>query len=195
MQTKPFTDEASPDPASTDPNHPLRVVIAYEDPVAGKRAMRLLAGLGQGLGRDIQFEPLPWSFDLLADVDWRSVAASDAVKADLLIIATSTARPLPPAVDQWADGVIRRKQGTSAAVIALFPPGGEPEAAGSSCTKAIEHMAQRAGLDFFAPDRRHELEETLAGIHRRAEMVTPVLDEILHHPLPAPHWEASPSRP
>ncbi|MSU33879.1 MAG: hypothetical protein EXS36_01990 [Pedosphaera sp.] len=60
----------------------LRVVIAYEDLAAGKQAMSLIIQLGNEFGDDIKFTPLPWSFALLADVDWRAVAASDAVRAE-----------------------------------------------------------------------------------------------------------------
>lgn len=95
MQVQHFMDETNLDPDSTDTKQALRVVIAYNDVAAGKRAMRVLADLGKGLGEDIEFQPLPWSFDLLADMDWREVAAHDAVKADILIIATSSTNPLP----------------------------------------------------------------------------------------------------
>ncbi len=50
-----------------DAEPPLRVVVAYRDLAACHRAMRLLADVGEALGDDIDFQPLPWSFDLLAD--------------------------------------------------------------------------------------------------------------------------------
>lgn len=178
-------DEVSLDTASQDRNPPLRVVIAYDDLAAGKHAMRVMTSLGKNFGDDIQFEPLPWSFDLLADVDWRAVAASDAVNADILIIATSDAQPLPPAIGRWAEDAIHRKQGTAAAVVALFGPEGNPDGAGSARLAAIQAAAQQAGLDFFAPTPSHELNEAIARIHQRAEMVTPVLEKILHQqPVP-----------
>ena len=189
MQAQHFMDEANLDTDSQDKNHPLRVVIAYNDLAAGKRAMRVLADLGKRLGDDIEFQPLPWSFDLLADMDWREVAAHDACNADILIISTSSASPLPPAVGQWAEAAISQKRGTAAAVVALFGSDENPDGAGSSRLEAIRTAAQRAGLDFFAPAPRHELDEALERIHRRAEMVTPLLEEILHHQQPAPRWE------
>ena len=189
MQVQHFMDETNLDADSTDTESALRVVIAYNDVAAGKRAMRVLADLGKGLGDDIEFQPFPWSFDLLADMDWREAAARDACNADILIIATSSASPLPPAVERWAKAAISQKRGTATAVVALFGSDENPDGAGSCRLEAIQTAARQAGLDFFAPAPHHELDEAIERIHRRAEMVTPLLEEILHHPQPAPRWE------
>ena len=189
MQVQHFMDETNLDPDSTDTKQALRVVIAYNDVAAGKRAMRVLADLGKGLGDEIEFQPFPWSFDLLADMDWRKAAARDAVNADILIIATSSANPLPPAIGRWAEAAISQKRGTAAAVIALFGSDENPDGAGSSRLEAIQTAVRQAGLDFFAPAPRHELDEAIERIHRRSEMVTPLLAEILHPQQPAPRWE------
>lgn len=173
-------DESNREDSMGD-NSAVRVVIAYHDLAAGKRAMRVLADVAKGLGDDVEFQPVPWSFDVLADVDWRSVAANDAVQADILIIATSDASPLPSAVGRWADAAINRKHGTAAAVVALFGSEENPDGAGSSRLEAIQLAAQRAGLDFFAPTSRRELDESIAIIHRRAETITPLLEGILHY--------------
>lgn len=187
MQVTHFMDEATFDQRSMDVKQPLRVVIAYNDLPAGKHAMRVMVNLGKELGDDIEFQPFPWSFDLLSDVDWREVAASDAVKADMLIIATSDRDPLPPAVGRWAETAISGKRGTTAAVVALFGPEGNPDRAGSSRLQAIQTAALRAGLDFFAPAPRRELDEAMARIHQRAEMITPILQEILQQHEPVLH--------
>ncbi len=181
MQAQGIMDEPNLDPDSMDTKSALRVVIAYNDLASGKRAMRVMTDLGKGLGDEMEFQPLPWSFHLLADMDWRELAAHDAVNADILIIATSSASPLPPAVWRWAEAAISRKRGTAAAVVALFGTEENPDAAGSPRMEAIQAAAQRAGLDFFAPAPRHELDEAIARIHLRAEMVTPVLEKILDH--------------
>ena len=188
MQARHFIDGTNLEADSTGRKSSLRVVIAYNDIVAGKRAMRVLGDLGKRLGDEIEFQPLPWSFDLLADVNWREVAASDAVKADILIIATSDSNPLPSAVGQWAEAAISQKRGTSAAVVALFGSEENPDRAGSFRLEAIQTAARQAGLDFFAPVPRDELGEAIARIHQRAETITPVLEEILHQHHSAPRW-------
>src|SRR5437773_5769851 len=98
----------------------LQVTIAYKDLAAGKRAMHTLAQLGRGLVDDIEFQPFPWSFDLLMDANWRDIAFRHAVQADILILATSDSVPVPTGVTQWMETILDRKQGTDWAVVALF---------------------------------------------------------------------------
>ncbi len=187
MQTTVDMDEARRAPRVSGDSVPLRVVIAYDCLAAGKRAMRVIGDLAKALGNTIEFEPTPWSFDLLADVDWREVAASDAVRADILIIATSGARPVPSEVERWTEAAIQRKQGTAAAVVALFGAEEDSVYDRSPQLAFVQNAAREAGLDFFAPAPRRELDEALAAIHRRSQMVTPLLAGILaQQPKPGP---------
>jgi hypothetical protein len=193
MQTQPFVNEPGDEDADArDLNHPLRIVIAYNEVPAGKRAMRVMSDLARGLGEAVEFQPLPWSFDLLADTDWAKVAGDDAVNADILIIATSSADPLPPAVGRWAEAAISRKQGTAAAVVALLGPEEQPDGHDSARLAAIRAAARQAGLDFFAPAPSGELNEAIARIHQRAEMFTPVLEGISRHQPNAPRPRRNP---
>ncbi len=179
MQTPAINDEGKRAAKAVEGGQPMRVVIAYDDLTAGKRAMQVLFDIAKSMGDAIEFEPVPWSFELLSDVNWREVAASEAVKADILIIASSGARPVPSEVARWTEAAIQQKQGTAAAVVALFGSEENPDRDGSPRLEFIQKAAREAGLDFFAPARRLELDEVLAGIHRRSEMVTPLLAEIL----------------
>lgn len=188
MKALHFTDEGSLDTDSMDAKQALRVVIAYRDLPAGKRAMHVMSGLGKGLGDEIEFQPVPWSFELLADRDWSEVATRDAINADILIVATSSANALPPAVARWVESTINQKQGTAAAVIALFGSEANPDEVDTSRVDAIQTAARQAGLDFFAPPARHGFEQTKARIPQGTGMVTPLLDEILQHHYPVPHW-------
>lgn len=163
---------------------PLRVVVAYHDVVAGQYAMHVLAKLGQEFGETVEFKPVLWSFDVLADLDWCEIAASDAIQADLLIIATSSPQPIPPAVERWAEIALGQKRGTSSAVVALFGSADNPDGAGSLRLDAIRTAAREAGLEFFAPMPRAEEVDAVDRIHQRAELLTPCLEEILHH-IPA----------
>ena len=186
MQARHFMDEDNFETGPATTKRPFRVVIAYNDVDAGKRAMRVLSHLSESFGDEIAFHPLPWSFDLLMDVNWREVAASDAVDADILIVATDSPGALPPAVGRWAESAIDQKRGTHAAVVALFGPEENPDRTGSSRLDSIQTAAEQAGLDFFAPAPRHELDEAIERVRRRAKMVTPVLDKILHLESPLP---------
>lgn len=156
MQTQACLDDLGPEASFQNAEHPLRVVIVYDEIAAGKRALQMMSGLGRELGEEVAFHPLPWSFGLLADTNWRAVAAADAVRADILIIATASPhpQPLPPAVGQWTEAAISSKQGMPAAVVALFGPEDDPDASDSSRLDAVKHAARQAGLAFFAPTPR-----------------------------------------
>jgi len=183
MTTVHFTDEIAPDPDSTDSKQGLRVVIAYDDLAAGKRAMRVLAELSKGLGEALELQPFPWSFEVLLDANWRGAGTNDAAVADILMIATSGATPFAPRIARWIETIIRQKQGTDAAVVVLV--GEESKSVpGLDWLSSIQGMALRAGLAFFAPAVRRELNETALGVHRRAELLTPLLDQILQRSPP-----------
>jgi len=123
---------------------------------------------------------LPWAFRLLNDEDWHGEAATDAIAADILIIAASTAPPLPLNVSRWLDPVIHRKRGSDAALVALL--GVEEDSDRRDATElldAIRQAAGRAGLDFFPASPRSRVEEIVDRIQERSETVTPVLEKIL----------------
>ena len=194
MKAHHFMDELNSDPDSPDVEQSLRVVIAYNDVAAGKRAMRVMGNLRPRFGDAIAFRLLPWSFDLLTDTGWSEAAARDADEADMLFIATSSIHPLPSAIEQWVETAISRKRGTAAAVIALFGPKENPDGAGSPRLETIQAAVHRAGLDFFAPAPHHELDEAIVRIHQSAGTTTPVFDETLHH-NPRPHRDQNTSPP
>ena len=143
MQTSQTRDEANLEQGSNGPENTLRVVIVYNGPAAGKRAMRVLQSLAQQLNDKIEFRPLPWAFEHVLDVYWSKLAAREAANADILIIATSDARslPFPLVLGRWIE----------AAVAGLF---GERTNSGESRTsrlEAIQSAARQGGLDFYVP--------------------------------------------
>lgn len=170
------TDVSAGNPLLTEK---IRVVIAYNDVVAGTRAMGVLNKLAKRIGNEIDFVPIPWSFNLLDDVDWKAVAASDAVKADILILAVSSGGTMPSFVERWTKDVIEKKRGTTAAVVSLFDTGQMPHGTVSSHLKTIEEWVHRAGLSFYAPAVHSEMEKTVAHLDERAEKITPLLERIL----------------
>lgn len=186
MRAQHLLADLSPETEGNDASSPLRALIVFHDCVAGQRAMRLMEELADKFGDDLELQPYLWSFGLLDDVDWYEAAAREAAQADVLIIATSSPGPLPPAVSHWVEETISRKRGTATAVVALFGSEGNPDEAGSPRLEAVRKAAQQAGLEFFAPVPAHEYNATIAHIHERAEMMSPVLEHILfRHERPA----------
>ena len=188
MKARPYMDGTTRGTDSAEAKEALRVVIAYYDLAAAKRAMRVLADLDQGLGDAVEFQPMPWPFDLLTDAGWRDAALSDAINADIVIITMSAPGPLPVAMERWIEFTTSRKRGTDAAIVALLGSEDNPDGIGSLRLAAIRTAAQRTGLDFFAPAAHQELNEAVRLIQQRAETVTPLLHEILHAHHPPPRW-------
>jgi len=177
MESRDFAQELIRRSDSPEPHEPAYAVIVYDDLAAGKRAMRMLTSLTKGLGDGFEFQPLPWPFEMLADVGWGEFATSEAVSAEILIISTSGPNPLPAAVGQWAEVAIGRKQGTPTAVIALFGPEENPDGADSGRLVALQTLARRAGLEFFAPSPRHEVEPGDSANPRNVTEGTVALEE------------------
>lgn len=188
MNAECFIDKRVLDTDRTDTDSALQVVIAYKSHAAGKRAMRVLADLGQDVGDGIEFRRYPWPFELLADAHWRYTATKDGIKADILIIATNDSDPLPPTIAMWVETILSRKQGQEAAVVALFGCTEREDAADSPSLEKVQAAARRSGLAFFAPKASGELHHTVSRLQHRAELVTPLLNEILHQAHPEPHW-------
>lgn len=136
---------------STNAPRIVRVVIAYSDVAAGKRAMRLVTKIAETSGGKVDFQAIPWSFQLLANSEWQEDAANDALKADILIFATSGANALPHAVGWWAEEVISRKRGTTTAVVALLGREHNAEKHASPGLRSLQAATKLAGLDFLAP--------------------------------------------
>jgi hypothetical protein len=167
----------------------LNIVIAYDDVPAGQRAMHTLADLGRDFADEMDLGPQLWRFEYLEDPDWRALATVDALKADMLIISTTSKTELPAAVESWLTACLAQKHGTSAAIVALLGTVDNMDEPDSPRFQFLRRVAIEAGLDFFAPRPRKQdsLDSTLNSIHRRADTVTRTLDEILHQPTP--RWQ------
>jgi hypothetical protein len=170
----------------------LNIVIAYDDVPAGQRAMHTLADLGRNFADEMDLGPQLWRFEYLEDPDWRALATADAIKADILIVSTTSKSELPAAVENWLADCFVQKHGTSAAVVALLGAVDNIDEPDSPRFQFIQRAALEAGLDFFAPQPRgqNSLDSTIKSIHRRADTMTRTLDEILHPPTP--RWQAHP---
>jgi hypothetical protein len=136
---------------ATDPDDSdvFNVVVAYDNLRAGQRAMRTLTSLVDHFrGTRLEMRPQLWRFDLLDEPQWFSAALHDAIRADMLIVSTTSTNNLPATVNGWLNQCLVRKQGTGGAIVAL------PGAVGEVDTPQFQFLksaATEAGLDFFTP--------------------------------------------
>jgi hypothetical protein len=126
------------------------VVVAYDDLSAGKQAMELVSWLSFEHG-DLRFEARPWRFDFLKHPSYQESAVADGVKADVLILSVSNPFDLPESVRAWLTQSLAYKQGSTAAIVALFGAKGYHDIEDSPRLKFVQSAATAAGADFFAP--------------------------------------------
>lgn len=132
------------------------IVIVYDDPPAGRRAMHTLDDVFHKLGGT--WEPIPqlWRFDLLDDPYCRATATTAALQAGLLIISASHKADLPATVQGWFLRCLSQKQGHTAAVVALLGPVDDTDEPDSPRLRFLKNTAEATGLSFFAPAARTE---------------------------------------
>lgn len=139
------------------------VVIIYDDRAAGNRAVGTLTGLQAQSAGSTHLSPIPWSFDLLTELSWRSRAIRDIDRADLAIISLSEPDEIPVPIKRWIDTCLHRERATSIPVILQFADGevwtigpantgsgleSHPPTAASSARPASLHPARPACFPF-----------------------------------------------
>jgi len=112
----PEATEDGPSIADVCTGAPLKVVVAYEDLFAGRRAVSLLT---KYVGDGVDLEPVLWRFDLLDHAHWYKMAVKDASDADILILSTGGSSDLPGAVNRWLKESVAAKCGGTMAMVVL----------------------------------------------------------------------------
>jgi hypothetical protein len=136
------------DSSIPDVNLALRVFIAYEDMSAGKRAKETCDVLAENLGVDWELETDLASFKSLSVPRLQSIAAVEASKANIIIVACRNGQP-PPEVKQWIRVVLSYGLGPMALVALLAGP--RMGAADGDTAKTYLAKAAKLGhMQFFS---------------------------------------------
>ena len=170
MSVKALTAEVAA--ASSGPRATFRVVVAYGDFDAGRRAMDACKLILSELGDEVEFRSGMWKFDLLRNARLNQRASGQAIDADVIIVATSLGADLPPEVKAWIEGWVPQKRGRTGALVALVGLLGEASADSSAAHSYLKQAASRAGVDF--------LPHTIRLVEREA----PLPGSIPTHPAP-----------
>ena len=168
------------------------VVIVYEEVAAGQRAMRLIRDLASGNESHTGYEPSLWKLAMLLVPKFRELAAGEAAAADMVIVAAQDRETLPVALQGWFESWPPRRPANRGALVALLELTDESVEVRGETLMFLRRAAAQTEMDFFVqsfqpPARSPGL--TFEQITQRAVVVSSVLDGILHHPAPAPHWD------
>jgi len=131
----------------------VKVSIIYTVEGMEQRALRIFANLAHDHKGEFNFQTHSWCSTLLNDSMWRDLALTDAVAADLLVIAWDCREELPGEVENWLAACLERKRGGRGGLMTLLQNGNFAEFETSPVVKHLRTAAQEAGVDFFAPER------------------------------------------
>jgi hypothetical protein len=142
-------------------NCAFRVVIVYEDYLAGESAMDTYRRLLSQFGRQFDFRVSIWRFGALATPNLIGASVHDAIQADAIIVATYAHDDLPASVRNWIDTWLPLKRGQTSILISLLKSiPGEPQASGEA-EEYLRRAAASAGIEFLTREIPMVKEETL----------------------------------
>lgn len=168
---------------------PFTAVVAYDDSLARRNAIRFYSWLVQEFGDELDFDSGWWSFEQLSQPRIAEKAAGVTMGADMVVIST-VSQDLPGHAKLWIEAWLAGKGEQDMALVALVGAANSRKRPATVAHAYLERVAQQAGLSYFA--NQFQLPEpmsasTIEAIQFRAETVTPLLKEILHS-RPSPHW-------
>lgn len=151
-QTEAFSF-ATPAPRTEVPaKRPYEVVIVYDQFVAGQHAVETCARLVSDFKDKFNVRVKVWSFAVLRNTAVNLTAASDAAKAQMVMVATSS-EDLPPAVKKWMQAWMTWNGGKCGLLVALLntPDAREDYSAAeaylrfAAASKGMEFLLEKIG--------------------------------------------------
>jgi len=173
----------------TDPAKPFSIVVAFDDHTARQKAVQVYSRLLRHFGDDFDFDCNMWPFDELGANGHGLEAARVAASADMIVFA-STNETLPDAIKLWIEMWLAKKGSQETSVVAMIGTPNPQERPSTPGHVYLETVSRQTGMSYFAGQFQAPKPipaYSIAAIVARASALTPVLDEILHHPhAPAP---------
>jgi len=126
----------------------FNVFVVHEDTLTGVRAAAVLGRLADFLDNEPVMQNEIWKFDSLSHPSLYEQALSQAAKAEMIIVSAAGTRSLPPHIAELIADALGRKNGRSAAVVALLDLGRSSAEPSPLCGE-LRQMAEKAGVDFF----------------------------------------------
>jgi hypothetical protein len=157
------------------------VLVAYENDLARKAAMRFCDRLAERFWTRCNFEVTWLPFDVVEDCSAPEHRAARPLEADMLVVAANPAGEFPESIRAWTESWVANRGDREGALIGLL--GSE----GNTIACADKHVylrdaACRAGMDYFTdvPENLFEpIPDSIEDYNERAMAMTPVLEEIL----------------
>ena len=166
-------------------SHPVfNVVLAYDEYASGIRAEEFFDTLVLDHGELFQFICPLWKFEEEREPRLFDVAARDAARADMIVLAIRQSRELPAEVRRWIEHWLPSKQADSGALVALL--GGRAGQVGSATTvgATLRQLTESVNVQVFGK----EIDWPAMDSHFAEQITKPQLREEprRHAPLLSP---------
>ncbi|MBI3880130.1 MAG: hypothetical protein HY301_08690 [Verrucomicrobia bacterium] len=177
--------------SANEPARRFGVTVAYEDDPTRDRALRLCNHLAAQLVGEVQFDCTWWKFSFLPDPVIAMQAERAASEADMVIISAAAGNELPQTLTHWIEQWIPHRKIGPSALVGLIGPADAAHQGLSPRHNFLRDVAARAGMDYlpegvFTPGTLSA--SSLRAVEERAEVISPVLDEILTAEHPMREW-------
>lgn len=160
----------------------LNVLVAYDNLRSGIKAKNLCDRLTRYLDPPCELRISFWSFSALQLPHLARTAEEEAAQTHLLIVAINGDGDLRPRVKSWFSRCFRRIRSNGGALTAQFHGILRMHLELSPAYECLKQIADNAGVDFFSEvvePTDEKLDSSIASIHKRAHMRSPMLDAIL----------------
>jgi hypothetical protein len=165
------------------------VAVVYEDASARERAMDFCDQLVGRFWARFEFEVSWWPFSLIEQPGPATEAASKAARADLVVVAATPEGDFPLHLNAWLDTWLRQRGEREGVLVGLMEAAESPHFRQGPKHRCLRNMAHRGAMDYLThlpQDLGRTIPDSLDSYTSRAELVTGLLDEILHQPVPPP---------
>jgi len=163
------------------------VLVIHQDTETRQRAVKFCDHLIEKFWSQYEFDVDWLSYDLLENAHSARAAGNKAVEADLIVFAIQPEGEIPDSVRKWVESWMERRGDREGALVGLI----DPQQGGLVSDKPLflRAAAHRAGMDYLTQlpqDISRAIPGSLESYSERADQVTSVLDEILHHKVAPP---------
>lgn len=168
-----------------EPRESFAVAVVYEDTLTRDRAMSVCDELVHQFWTEVDFEISWWRESYLADSDIAMAAADSAANADLIVFSTHAGGELSAGLTTWIESWLDKRQEREGALIGLIGTSDDAITDVDLKHRYLTKIAERGKLDYLSsvlPIAPQTVDESVDSIHRRADQITAVLEQILHYP-------------
>jgi hypothetical protein len=164
------------------------VLVIYQDDQAREEAVKFCDDLIERFWADYEFDVNWWSFDLLQEARMARDAGTRATEANLIIFAARPDGEIAPHVKEWIESWATARGDREGALVGLLDSGDALAGDRAQHFVYLRNVAHRAGMDYLTqvPRALSGVPDSIESYTERADQVTSVLDEILHHKASPP---------